>query len=112
MNAAQYILMTGVRLYRGVLSPAQSFVFGGHSGCRFNPSCSEYALEALARHGALAGSWLTLKRLARCHPWGGCGYDPVPEQRPTGRGDGHGHLIPPPAASGGSLLGFEAGDSL
>ena len=46
--------------------------------CRFDPGCSEYCLQALARHGALRGSWLTLRRLARCHPWGGSGYDPVP----------------------------------
>jgi putative membrane protein insertion efficiency factor len=47
--------------------------------CRFDPSCSTYALEALERHGAARGSWLTLRRLARCHPWGGMGWDPVPD---------------------------------
>jgi putative membrane protein insertion efficiency factor len=46
--------------------------------CRYAPSCSAYAIEALQRHGAFRGSWLTLKRLLRCHPWGGSGYDPVP----------------------------------
>jgi putative membrane protein insertion efficiency factor len=46
--------------------------------CRFEPSCSHYAQEAIAKHGALRGLVLTLKRLARCHPWGGSGYDPVP----------------------------------
>jgi putative membrane protein insertion efficiency factor len=46
--------------------------------CRFAPSCSAFAIEALQRHGAFRGSWLTLKRLLRCHPWGGSGYDPVP----------------------------------
>jgi putative membrane protein insertion efficiency factor len=81
VNAAQHILIFGVRLYRRVLSPAKIFFFGPAAGCRFEPSCSAYAAQALERHGALAGSWLSLKRLCRCHPWGGCGWDPVPEQR-------------------------------
>ena len=46
--------------------------------CRYSPSCSAYAIEAWRRYGALAGSWLALKRIVRCHPWGGCGHDPVP----------------------------------
>ena len=46
--------------------------------CRFQPSCSAYAVTALRRYGALKGGWLTVKRLARCQPWGGCGHDPVP----------------------------------
>jgi uncharacterized protein len=47
--------------------------------CRYLPSCSHYADEAIARHGALRGSWLAAKRVCRCHPWGGSGYDPVPD---------------------------------
>lgn len=46
--------------------------------CRYSPSCSQYAIEALERHGAIKGGWLAAKRLLRCHPWGGHGYDPVP----------------------------------
>ncbi|MGD0260959.1 MAG: membrane protein insertion efficiency factor YidD [Verrucomicrobiota bacterium] len=78
VNAAQHILIFCVRLYRWVLSPAKTFLFGPLGRCRFTPSCSEYALEALRSHGALAGSWLAVKRMGRCHPWGGCGHDPVP----------------------------------
>lgn len=48
------------------------------STCRFSPSCSQYGVEALKKHGALKGGWMTLKRISRCHPWGGSGYDPVP----------------------------------
>lgn len=47
--------------------------------CRFTPSCSHYGMEALRRHGLFAGLWLTVSRIARCHPWGGSGHDPVPE---------------------------------
>ncbi|MBI4291662.1 MAG: membrane protein insertion efficiency factor YidD [Betaproteobacteria bacterium] len=61
-----------IRGYRYAISP----MLGVH--CRFHPSCSEYALDALARHGGWRGSWLAMKRLARCHPWHSGGYDPVP----------------------------------
>jgi uncharacterized protein len=61
-----------VQLYRWTLSP-----FLGRF-CRFQPTCSVYAQEALREHGALAGSWLTVKRLGRCHPLGSSGFDPVP----------------------------------
>lgn len=54
---------------------------GRPSPCRFDPSCSTYALEALERHGAARGSWLTVRRLGRCHPWGGMGWDPVPDRK-------------------------------
>ncbi len=61
-----------MKVYRLVLSPVLP------QSCRFAPSCSEYAIEALDRHGAVKGGGLTLWRLARCQPWGGSGYDPVP----------------------------------
>ena len=78
MNVAQHILITCVRLYRWTLSPAKTFLFGPMGGCRFEPSCSAYALESLRLHGAGKGTWLALKRICRCHPWGACGEDPVP----------------------------------
>jgi uncharacterized protein len=53
--------------------------------CRFLPTCSDYAQEALAKHGAARGSWLALRRIARCHPWGGSGFDPVPDDWPPKR---------------------------
>lgn len=66
-----------ILLYRWLISP----VIG--PGCRFLPTCSEYALEALAIHGVLKGTWLALCRIGRCHPWGGEGYDPVPPHGPS-----------------------------
>jgi len=64
--------MAAVRAYQLVLSPMLP------PNCRFTPSCSAYALEALSRHGAVRGTWLAARRLARCHPWNPGGYDPVP----------------------------------
>ncbi len=78
MNVAQHIVVFGIRVYRWVISPAKTFLFGPLGHCRFTPSCSVYALEAVTQHGALRGTWLALKRIGRCHPWGGCGDDPVP----------------------------------
>ncbi len=48
------------------------------STCRYSPSCSQYAIEAIGKYGAFKGGWMTTKRLLRCQPWGGCGHDPVP----------------------------------
>lgn len=79
-----------IRLYQWTLSPLLSFITGPGGGCRFEPSCSRYFLEAVERHGALRGSWLGLKRLARCHPWGGTGWDPVPPAFHT-HGEPHRH---------------------
>lgn len=75
-----------VQAYRLLLSPSLG------SACRFEPSCSAYALQALSQHGAAGGSYLTLKRLARCHPWCDGGHDPVPAQLFS-------HLATPPVAT-------------
>ncbi|MEO5797229.1 MAG: membrane protein insertion efficiency factor YidD [Rhodoferax sp.] len=72
----QSLLMGVVRGYRLLLSPWLG------SACRFEPTCSVYALVVLERHGAAAGSYLTLRRLARCHPWCDGGLDPPPHERP------------------------------
>jgi putative membrane protein insertion efficiency factor len=71
-----------VRLYQLTLSPAQTYFLGANGGCRYTPSCSNYAMDALREHGAVAGSFLAAKRICRCHPWGGCGHDPVPPKTP------------------------------
>lgn len=73
MTPLARLLALPVRAYRLVLSP-----WVGH-GCRFQPTCSAYALEALETHGALRGGRLALRRIARCHPWGGSGIDNVPD---------------------------------
>jgi uncharacterized protein len=70
-------LRAAVRTYQLIVSPLLL------PSCRFLPSCSDYAIEALERHGALRGGGLALWRLARCHPWGGSGYDPVPCRNPA-----------------------------
>jgi putative membrane protein insertion efficiency factor len=71
VSAAASALRAAVKGYQVVRA-------GRPSPCRFDPSCSTYALEALEGHGAIRGSWLALRRVGRCHPWGGMGYDPVP----------------------------------
>ena len=65
-------LIALVKIYKLCISPFTP------PSCRFTQTCTQYALEALRKHGLLKGSWLTLRRLSRCHPWGGSGYDPVP----------------------------------
>ena len=65
--------------YKWTLSPLLGWLGGPGSGCRFHPTCSVYLLQAVERHGIWRGGWLGLKRLARCHPWGGQGEDPVPK---------------------------------
>jgi putative membrane protein insertion efficiency factor len=71
-RAAIFPLIVVVRFYQYCISPFIPRV------CRYEPSCSVYAIEALRKHGLLRGGWLALRRILSCHPWGGSGYDPVP----------------------------------
>ena len=77
------------RLIRRIVVLYQQVRAGRPSPCRFQPSCSAYAVEALEVHGAARGSWLAIRRLSRCLPWGGHGWDPVPER--TGPAHDHHH---------------------
>lgn len=70
------LLIFGVRAYQIVISPLLP------AACRYYPTCSHYAIEALQKHGAVRGSWLAVKRIARCHPFRPGGYDPVPDALP------------------------------
>lgn len=71
-------LLLLVQIYRYTLSPLLG------ANCRYAPTCSEYAIEALQKHGAFHGTALAARRIARCHPWGGSGYDPVPDEDDDG----------------------------
>ena len=73
----KYVLIALLRGYRAVISPLYGQV------CRYHPSCSAYALEAVEVHGSLKGGWLAVRRLGRCHPWAAGGYDPVPPRVAT-----------------------------
>ena len=75
MSPLAHIFALPIRFYRLVISP----LIG--SNCRFQPTCSAYALEALKSYGAIRGGWLAIRRIVRCHPWGGCGHDPVPDPK-------------------------------
>ena len=79
MSAAQHILTALLRCYRALVSPLLTTVFRPLGfGCRFQPTCSVYAIEAVRTHGAVRGTLLALRRVCRCHPFGSSGYDPVP----------------------------------
>lgn len=67
-----WLLLLLIRFYQTCISPLTP------AACRYTPTCSQYAKEAIIKHGPLKGSWLALKRILRCNPWGGSGYDPVP----------------------------------
>lgn len=73
MSPMAFVVSLPIRAYRLIGSP-----WVGH-GCRFQPTCSAYAMEALEKHGAFRGTWLVLRRIGRCHPWGGSGIDNVPD---------------------------------
>ena len=80
-NRLMFLIRCFIRGYQIGLSPLLSFIAGPGAGCRFEPTCSHYFLQACETHGIIRGSTLGFKRLARCHPWGRCGHDPVPEKQ-------------------------------
>ncbi|MFD2147326.1 membrane protein insertion efficiency factor YidD [Mucilaginibacter antarcticus] len=71
-NVISAIFLALIRLYQYLLSPLLG------ASCRYTPTCSAYGIQAIKKHGPFKGGWLTLKRIGRCHPWGGHGHDPVP----------------------------------
>jgi uncharacterized protein len=89
MNPSSLLLRGLIRGYQLLISPVLP------ASCRFYPSCSAYGLEAIGRHGALMGTYLTIRRICRCHPWNEGGYDPVPERNHNSTACGHGPTRPP-----------------
>ncbi len=77
------IIRIAIRGYQRFISPLLHALGGPGSGCRFTPTCSEYFLQAVETHGVLGGTWMGLKRIARCHPWSEGGEDPVPGKSPS-----------------------------
>jgi uncharacterized protein len=80
LRVTSLVLQGVIRAYQLAVSPLLP------PSCRYLPTCSDYALEAIERHGALIGVGIAVRRLARCHPWGGSGYDPVPDPQRAGAG--------------------------
>jgi putative membrane protein insertion efficiency factor len=85
LSPLAYLLRALVMVYQWTLAP----ILGNN--CRFEPSCSNYALDALSKHGAIRGGLMATWRILRCNPWGGAGWDPVPDVLATGCGHGHRH---------------------
>jgi uncharacterized protein len=81
MDMVKRFLLLLIQAYRQLLSPLLP------PSCRFQPTCSAYALEAVTRHGAILGSWFAVRRILRCHPWNAGGYDPVPHEASGDRRD-------------------------
>lgn len=72
MKIGSFVLIGLIRFYQYAISPLTP------PSCRFVPTCSQYAIDAIRKYGAIRGGWLAVKRISRCHPWGGSGFDPVP----------------------------------
>ncbi|URQ64826.1 membrane protein insertion efficiency factor YidD [SAR86 cluster bacterium] len=72
LNILAIVLIIPIKLYQVLISPLLG------SSCRYSPTCSQYSIEAIKKHGPFKGSWLAVKRISSCHPWGGSGHDPVP----------------------------------
>ncbi|MGE9294238.1 MAG: membrane protein insertion efficiency factor YidD [Puniceicoccales bacterium] len=79
MNPLTKIAAASIRLYQVTLSPMTRLLLGPYAACRFHPTCSEYARQAVLKHGLFSGGWMGFKRLFRCHPFHPGGYDPVPD---------------------------------
>ena len=90
------LLIGLVRFYQIVISKPLHWLAGPAAGCRFTPTCSQYCLDAIRIHGSLKGLWLGARRLARCHPWGGQGEDPVPPADAPHRGHADAPATPGP----------------
>ena len=71
-NFLSFIFVIPIKIYQILISPLLG------PSCRFTPTCSQYTIEAIQKYGPLKGGWLGFRRILRCHPWGGCGHDPVP----------------------------------